>query len=45
MKKLLLYHTEDSKLSQRKECYTKEAMQVFDGNIYVPDDLERISIT
>lgn len=45
IKTLLLYHTEDSKLFERKERYTKEARQMFDGNIYVPDDLERISIT
>ena len=45
VKTLLLYHTEDSNLAQRKERYTKEAMQMFDGAVLVPDDLERISIT
>ena len=45
VKTLLLYHTEDSNLAERKECYAKEAMQMFDGAVLVPDDLERISIT
>lgn len=45
VKTLLLYHTEDSNLAKRKERYTKEAMQMFDGAVLVPDDLERISIT
>lgn len=45
VKTLLLYHTEDSNLAERKERYTKEAMQMFDGAVLVPDDLERISIT
>lgn len=45
VKNLLLYHTEDSKLSERKERYAKEAGYMFDGEIYVPDDLDRISIT
>ena len=45
VKTLLLYHTEDANLAERKERYTKEAMQMFDGAVLVPDDLERISIT
>lgn len=45
VKNLLLYHTEDSKLSERKESYTREAELNFGGNIFVPDDLDRISIT
>ena len=39
---LLLYHTEESDLAHRKENYTAEAAEVFDGTIYVPDDLETI---
>jgi ribonuclease Z len=44
VKNLVLYHTEDKNLAVRKERYTKEAASVFDGKIYVPDDLERIKI-
>lgn len=42
VKKLLLYHTEDNNLDKRKYLYTQEAGQVFSGQIYVPDDLEKI---
>lgn len=39
---LLLYHTEDKTLSDRRRLYTEEAAQEFSGEIYVPDDLERM---
>lgn len=42
IKNLVLYHTEDKTLQTRKERYTKEAKEGFYGNVYVPDDLERI---
>ena len=42
VKNLLLYHTEDQTLSTRKQRYSEEAGQFFSGQIYVPDDLERI---
>ncbi len=45
VKCLILYHTEDTNLAKRKEAYTGEAQLYFRGNIFVPDDLERISIT
>ncbi len=45
VKNLILYHTEDAALEQRKEKYTKEASEYFTGKVYVPDDLDRISIT
>lgn len=41
---LVLWHTDDSMLKTRKEEYTKEASQFFNGNIYVPNDLEIIEI-
>ncbi len=44
IKNLILYHTEDKTLSTRKEFYSKEAKTVFDGNVFVPDDLEIIEI-
>ena len=43
VKNLIIYHTEDKTLSTRKENYSREAAQVFKGNIYVPDDLEVIN--
>ena len=44
VKNLLLYHTEDSDLLHRKERYTDEGRKYFAGNIFVPDDLETITI-
>lgn len=41
---LILYHTEDNYLDQRKERYTREARQVFSGTVFVPDDLEKIQL-
>ena len=41
---LLLFHTEDKTLKNRKETYTEEAGQYFTGNIYVPYDLERFEL-
>lgn len=41
---LILYHTEDKHIKNRKELYTKEASQYFKGKIYVPDDLESIEL-
>ena len=40
MENLLLYHTEDDNIANRKELYTKEAQSCFKGRVYVPDDLE-----
>lgn len=45
VKNLILYHTEDSALDTRKNTYSKEAMVNFEGRVFVPDDLDRISIT
>ncbi|MCR8893028.1 MBL fold metallo-hydrolase [Bacteroides sp. ET336] len=44
VKNLLLYHTEDKTLSSRKEKYTAEAKKNFNGNVYVPDDLEVLDL-
>lgn len=41
---LLLYHTEDQHLSERKALYTAEGRGFFHGNLYVPDDLETLTI-
>ncbi|WP_251496778.1 MBL fold metallo-hydrolase [Otoolea muris] len=45
VKNLVLYHTEDTRLAERKALYTKEAAEYFSGNIYVPDDLEEIDLS
>lgn len=37
---LLLYHTEETHLAERKRLYTAEGQQYYHGNLYVPDDLE-----
>ena len=44
VRNLILYHTEDDSLKQRRRLYTEEGRRYFDGNLYVPDDLERISV-
>jgi len=44
VKNLLLYHTEDKNILRRKELYGTEAAQYFSGNIFVPDDLEKITL-
>lgn len=41
---IVLWHTEEKNLINRKELYTKEAKSIFDGTIYVPDDLEVIKL-
>lgn len=41
---LLLYHTEDKNLAERKRLYTEEAKRYFHGNVYVPEDLEVIEL-
>ena len=43
-KNLILWHTEDENLENRKELYTNEAKQYFQGNIYVPNDLDIINL-
>ena len=40
VKHLLLYHTEDKNLARRRELYTAEARQQFQGEVHVPEDLE-----
>ncbi len=41
---LILYHTEDKNIKNRKTLYLKELETVFRGKAFVPDDLEVISI-
>ena len=44
VKNLIICHTEDSDLAHRKQLYTHEGRQYFSGNIYVPDDLESLTL-
>ena len=44
VKNLVLYHTEDTNLAERKTRYTKEVKTVFSGAVFVPDDLETIQL-
>ena len=41
---LVLYHSSDNNLKVRKKLYTEEAKQYFNGNIFVPDDLDVIEL-
>lgn len=42
---LILYHTEDANIKQRKELYMAEGKPLYHGNLFVPDDLEVIELT
>ena len=44
VKNLIICHTEDSDLTHRKKRYTSEGREYFSGNIYVPDDLESLTL-
>ncbi|MGL4949081.1 MAG: MBL fold metallo-hydrolase [Anaeroplasmataceae bacterium] len=44
VKNLILYHTEDSNLKFRQQLYKEEASIHFNGNIYVPNDLDVIKL-
>ena len=37
---LILYHTEEMHLKERKELYTQEGREYYHGKLFVPDDLE-----
>ncbi len=41
---LILYHTEETHLAERKALYSEEGKQFFSGNLYVPDDLDTFEI-
>jgi ribonuclease Z len=44
VKNLILYHTEDKNIANRKSLYIEEGSSYFSGNLYVPDDLETIEL-
>ncbi len=41
---LVLWHTEEETLPERKQLYTAEARQAYQGDLYVPEDLEVIAL-
>lgn len=41
---VILYHAEDKNLATRKERYIRKGKEVFNGTIYVPDDLDIIEL-
>ncbi len=41
---LVLYHTEDRNIKNRKMLYTEEGKQYYDGNLHVPNDREFFEI-
>lgn len=43
VKHLVLYHTEDQNIKNRKELYGREG-HFFKGKLYIPDDLETIEL-
>jgi ribonuclease Z len=43
-KAVVMFHTEDKNIERRKELYTAEGKEFFDGEIFVPDDLDVISL-
>lgn len=42
VKNLILYHTEDKNILDRKKLYMEEGQQHYSRNLFIPDDLERI---
>lgn len=44
VKNLVLYHTEDKHISDRKKLYTIEGKMYYNGHLFVPNDLEQIEI-
>ena len=43
-KNLILYHTEDKHIKERKALYQREGAAFFSGTLYVPDDLEAFDL-
>lgn len=42
VKNLVLWHTIDNNIENRKKLYIEEAKKFFSGNVYVPNDLDEI---
>ena len=41
---LILYHTEDKDLAHRRQRYHAEGSRYYQGNLYIPDDLDVIAL-
>ena len=44
VKNLILYHTEDKNIENRRELYLEEGRQYYTGNLYIPNDLEILEL-
>lgn len=44
IKNLILYHSEDTHIKERKALYLREGKRYFNGNLFVPNDREIIMI-
>lgn len=44
IKNLLLYHTEDKNLANRKKLYLEEGQKYYKGKLWIPDDFETIKL-
>ncbi len=44
VKNLVLYHTEDQNIKNRKALYLEEGRQYYSGSLYVPEDLETLEL-
>ena len=44
IRNLLLYHTEDKNLLERKKLYLAEGSRYYHGNLFVPEDLESLEL-
>lgn len=42
VKNLIIYHTEEKNITNRKALYSEEARPYYTGNLFVPDDLDVI---
>ncbi len=44
VKNLILYHTDDNTIAERKRRYYEEGSLYYHGNLLIPEDLERIEL-
>ena len=44
VRNLILVHTEDTHIPDRKKLYTEEGKEFFSGNLIIPDDGEYLNI-
>lgn len=44
IKNLILYHTEETHIENRKELYLEEGRKYFNNNILIPDEMEEIQL-